>query len=66
MKDKLGGRRFWLCCAACLAASALLWAGKLTGAEWVSVVTWVTGIYVAGNTSQRGIEAAQAVKSQQQ
>lgn len=63
MKDKLGGRRFWLCSAICLAACALLWAGKITGAEWVSLTTWVTGIYCGANVGQRGIEAAQAVKS---
>ena len=63
MRDKLGGRRFWLCSAVCLAACVLLWYGKLTGAEWVSLATWITGIYVAGNTGQRGIEAAQVVKT---
>ena len=63
MKDKLGGRRFWLCTGTSLAACVLLWYGKLTGAEWVSLATWITGIYVAGNTSQRGIEAAQVVKT---
>lgn len=62
MKDKLGGRRFWLCSTVSLAACVLLWYGKLTGAEWVSLATWITGIYVVGNTGQRGIEAAQAVK----
>ena len=64
MKDKLGGRRFWLCCAICLVASILLVLGKLSGAEWVSVVTWLGGLYIAGNVAQRGVEAAQAVKSQ--
>ena len=63
MKDKLGGRRFWLCSTVSLAACVLLWYGKLTGAEWVSLATWITGIYVAGNTGQRGIEAAQVVKT---
>ena len=63
MKDKLGGRRFWLCTGTSLAACVLLWCGKLTGAEWVGAVTWVAGIYVAGNTGQRGIEAAQVVKT---
>ena len=47
-----------------MAASMLLWYGKLTGAEWVSVVTWVAGIYAAANTGQRGIEAAKEVKTQ--
>lgn len=63
MKDAFGGRRFWLCSVICMAASVLLWYGKLTGAEWVSAVTWVAGIYVAGNTGQRGIEAAKDVKT---
>lgn len=62
MKDKLGGRRYWLCCAIILAACGLLWLGKLTGAEWVDAVTWVCGAYVLGNVAQRGVEAAQAVK----
>lgn len=63
MKDKLGGRRFWLCACTSLAACVLLWLDKLTGAQWVEAVTWIAGIYVLGNTGQRGIEAAQAVKS---
>ena len=64
MKDKLGGRRFWLCCGLCLASCLMLWLGKISGAEWVSVVTWLGGLYIAGNVAQRGVEAAQAVKSQ--
>ena len=63
MKDKLGGRRFWLCTGTSLAACVLLWYGKLTGAEWVNLTTWITGIYAAANTGQRGIEAAQVVKT---
>lgn len=62
MKDKLGGRRFWMCCGVILVGTGLVLHGALTGAEWVSVATWVCGIYVAGNTGQRGIEAAKPVK----
>ena len=62
--DKLGGRRYWLCCAVCLAACVLLWYGKLTGAEWVGAMQWISSAYILGNVGQRGIEAAQAVKSQ--
>ena len=65
MKDKLGGRRYWMCCGAIAIATGLVLHGSLTGAEWVGLVTWVCGIYVAGNTGQRGIEAAQAVKTPQ-
>ena len=60
---KLGGRRYWLCCGLCLAASVLLWLGKLTGAEWVGTVQWIASAYILGNVGQRGIEAAQAVKA---
>lgn len=63
-KDALGGRRYWLCCAIVVAGCIMLWYGRITGAEWVSVVSWVAGIYAVANTGQRGIEAAQAVKSQ--
>ena len=64
VKDKLGGRRFLMACGILLSACVMLWFGKLAGAEWVSVVTWVGGLYIAGNVAQRGVEAAQAVKSQ--
>lgn len=64
MKDKLGGRRFWMCYGAIGIATGLVLHGNMTGAEWVGAVTWITGIYVTGNTGQRVIEAAKEVKTQ--
>lgn len=36
------------CVAIVAAASALLLVGKLSGAEWVSAVTWMAGILILG------------------
>lgn len=36
------------CVGVVAAACGLLWLGKVTGAEWVSTVTWTTAILVLG------------------
>lgn len=64
MKDKLGGRRFWMCCGAIGIATGLVLHGNMTGAEWVGLATWIIGIYCGANLGQRGIEAAKEVKTQ--
>jgi hypothetical protein len=38
------------CVAIFVAATGLLWFGKLTSAEWVSAVTWTAGILVLGRS----------------
>jgi hypothetical protein len=35
----------------CAIASAMLWTGKLSGAEWVSTVTWVSTALILGKAA---------------
>lgn len=37
-------------------ASAMLWAGRLTGGDWVTTTTWVTGALMLGRAA--GIAAS--------
>lgn len=64
--DTVGGRR-WVAFLLLIAlGTSGLWAGKLTGAQWLEVVVWLYGIFVTGNVTQRGVEAAKEVKAGQQ
>jgi len=55
--ESIGGRRFLLVCAVGLGSSVLLWFGKLTPDAWASAMNWSVAAYIAGNVSQRHIEA---------
>ena len=57
--DAIGGRRWVFTLLAFCTASVLLWFGKLTGEQWVSLVPMLAGIYVAGNVGQRAVESRQ-------
>jgi len=35
----------------CAIATAMLWTGKISGAEWVSTVTWVTSALIVGKAA---------------
>jgi len=61
--DKLGGRRWLTSVGLMLTAVGLLAYGKLTGQQWVDLVTWVYGIFAGANVTQRGVEAARDVKA---
>lgn len=39
---------FFLACAVIATATALCWCGKVSGAEWVSAVTWITAVVLLG------------------
>lgn len=61
--DTIGGRR-WLAFLLLVAlATGGLWIGKLTGAQWLEAATWAYGIFVTGNVTQRGVEAARDLKA---
>ena len=60
--EKAGGRRFLLVLLLLAAATALLWFGKLSGNEWVSMMQASVVAYVVGNVAQRHIEAKAGVK----
>jgi hypothetical protein len=34
-----------------IAATALLWAGRINGDQWVSVVTWIVAIFMLGQAA---------------
>lgn len=60
--DTVGGRR-WVAFLLLGALATLgLWHGKLTGAQWLEAATWFYGIFVTGNVTQRGVEAAKEIK----
>lgn len=42
-------RKFVLAVFAVLVTTGLLWAGKLTSANWVEAITWTVGLYMLGN-----------------
>ena len=61
--DTIGGRR-WLAFLLVIGlATGALWAGKLTGDQWLGAVTWAYGIFATGNVTQRAVEAARDVKT---
>lgn len=61
--DKLGGRRFILCVLAQVSMTALKWGGRIGDDTFGLVILGTVGVYVAGNVSQRAVEAVQAVKT---
>ncbi len=61
--DSVGGRRWITAIGLIAAASGMLLAGRITGAQWVELVTWVYGIFGSANVIQRGVEAAKDVKT---
>ena len=61
--EAMGGRRWLTSVGLMLIAVGLLAYGKLTGQQWVDLVTWVYGIFAGANVTQRGVEAAKEVKA---
>lgn len=55
--DALGGRRFLLTVAAQISCNVLVWFGKISGEVYSVVVLATVAAYIAGNVSQRKIEA---------
>jgi uncharacterized membrane protein YphA (DoxX/SURF4 family) len=51
------GRKFFLCVLTLLVATALLAAGLLTSAAYVTLAGMTVGVYVAGNVSQTAVES---------
>lgn len=56
--NKLGGRRFLLAVGALLISSIMLWFGKITGSEYVTLCLLTYGGYITGNVYQKKIEAS--------
>lgn len=51
-----GGRRFLLCLGCGFVSSLLVCFGKISGAEYVTVVSLTVGAYVAGSSTQNILE----------
>ena len=47
---KLGGRRFALTLGAGVVSSVLCWFGKVSGSEYVTLISLTVGAYIAGGT----------------
>ena len=55
--DALGGRRFLLALISGAGTFALCFAGKIDGNAYTLATIGIVGAYIAGNVSQRKIEA---------
>lgn len=50
--NSLGGRKFIISVGVLAVATALLIWGKLSGDQYVQLMTWVTGLYLGANATQ--------------
>lgn len=53
---KLGGRRFLLTFGCSLVSTILVWNDKLSGGEFVAIISLTAAAYIAGNTIQKSQE----------
>lgn len=53
MDNKFQSRKFILACAAFVAAIPLLCVGLITSDQWISFNTWLVGLYLAANVTQK-------------
>jgi hypothetical protein len=53
----LGGRRFLLTLGCSIVSTILVWHGKISGGEFVTVISLTASAYIAGNTIQKAQEA---------
>jgi hypothetical protein len=54
---KYGGRRFLMVIGCAAVSTVLVWFGKVSGAEFVTLISLTVGAYIAGNTYQKKAEA---------
>ena len=50
---KLGGRRFILTMGCAVVSTILLWFAKISGAEFVTIISLTVAAYITGNTAQK-------------
>jgi uncharacterized membrane protein len=50
---KLGGRRFILTMGCAVVSTILLWFAKISGAEYVTIISLTVAAYITGNTAQK-------------
>jgi len=51
--DGYRSRKFWIAVAILVASFGGLVLGKLTGSEWVSICSWVLGIFATANVGEK-------------
>jgi hypothetical protein len=54
----LGGRRFVMVMGCAMVSTVLVWFGKVSGAEFVTLISLTVGAYQAANTYQKKSEAS--------
>ena len=54
--DSYGGRRFLLTLGCGIASTILVWFGKISGGEYVTIVSLTIAAYITGNVTQKKIE----------
>lgn len=47
--SKWYSRKLWFALFVVITATAMLWFGRLNGAEWIEVMKWVGGVYLISN-----------------
>lgn len=53
--ERYASRKFLIACAAFAAGVAFFALGRLTADQWVSLTTWVLGLYMAGNVGDTAV-----------
>lgn len=56
MDKRYASRKFGLAVAVFVAATSLLLLGSITAQQWVEVVSWDVGLYMAGNVGDTWAE----------
>ena len=55
-------RKFVIACVIVVIATGFRIADLLSSAEWMNTVTWICGLYMAGNVGTAAVVAAEAKK----
>jgi hypothetical protein len=61
MKDlinNLGGRRFVMTMGCGIVSTILVWFTKISGAEYVTIISLTVAAYIGGNVYQKKVEAS--------
>ena len=53
MFEKVGGRRFFMVMGCSIISTVLCWYAKISGAEYVTIISLTVGAYIGGNTTQK-------------
>lgn len=51
--QKLGGRRFLLTVGCGIVSTVLVWCLKISGGEFVTIISLTVSAYITGNTAQK-------------